>query len=80
MRAPPPSLMPMSGTPVFSAKSWILTIFSPYTWPSAPPKMVTSWLNTHTGRPWMDPVPVMTPSPNGRRASIPKALVRWREN
>ena len=29
MRAPPPSLMPMSGTPVFTAKSMILQIFSP---------------------------------------------------
>ena len=29
MRAPPPSLMPMTGQPVFSAKSMTLTIFSP---------------------------------------------------
>jgi hypothetical protein len=49
MRAPPPSLMPMTGQPVFIARSMTLTIFSPYTSPSAPPKTVTSWLNTQTG-------------------------------
>ena len=51
MRAPPPSLMPTTGQPVFIAKSSTLTIFSPYTSPSAPPKTVTSWLKTQTGRP-----------------------------
>ena len=40
-----------------------LTIFSPYTSPSEPPKTVASWLNTATGRPSMVPVPVTTPSP-----------------
>ncbi len=29
IRAPPPSFRPMIGQPVFSAKSMILTIFSP---------------------------------------------------
>ena len=54
--------MPMIGQPVLMAKSRIFTIFSPYTSPRAPPKMVTSWLNTHTGRPWIEPRPVTTPS------------------
>ena len=63
MRAPPPSLMPMIGRPVLMARSITLTIFSPYTSPSAPPNTVTSWLNTHTGRPSMVPCPVTTPSP-----------------
>ena len=48
MRAPAPSLMPMIGQPVFMARSMTLVIFSPYTWPSEPPKIVKSWLNTHT--------------------------------
>ena len=51
MRAPPESLMPMTGQPVFSAKSITLTIFSPYTSPSAPPKTVKSCEKTATGRP-----------------------------
>jgi len=62
MRAPPPSLIPMIGHPVLIAKSRILTIFCPYTSPRAPPNRVTSWENTHTGRPWMAPTPVITPS------------------
>ena len=63
MRAPPPSLMPIMGMPVLRAKSMTLTIFSPYTSPSEPPKTVASWLNTATLRPSIVPVPVITPSP-----------------
>ena len=55
MRAPPESLMPMIGQPVFMARSMTLTIFSPKTWPSEPPKTVKSWANTHTWRPSMVP-------------------------
>ena len=44
MRAPPESRMPMIGTPVFSACSMTLMIFSPATSPSEPPKIVKSWL------------------------------------
>jgi hypothetical protein len=44
MRAPPESRMPMMGTPVFSARSMTLMIFSPATSPRDPPKMVKSWL------------------------------------
>ena len=55
MRAPPESLMPMIGQPVFIARSMTLTIFSPNTWPSEPPKTVKSWANTHTWRPSMVP-------------------------
>ena len=43
MRAPPPSLRPTSGAPVDSARSITLWIFSAYTSPSAPPKIVKSW-------------------------------------
>ena len=42
MRAPPPSLMPMIGTPVLRARSITLMILSPATSPSDPPKMVKS--------------------------------------
>jgi len=44
IRAPPPSLMPITGQPVFIAWSITLTIFSPYTSPSEPPNTVKSWL------------------------------------
>ncbi len=63
IRAPPPSLMPISGQPVFRAWSITLTIFSPCTSPSAPPNTVKSWLKTQTGLPSMVPWPVTTPSP-----------------
>ncbi|CKT65235.1 Uncharacterised protein [Mycobacterium tuberculosis] len=55
MRAPAPSLMPMSGRPVLIASSWTLTIFSPYTSPRLPPNTVASWLKMHTSRPSMVP-------------------------
>ena len=51
IRAPAPSLMPMIGQPVLMARSITLVIFSPYTSPREPPKIVKSWLNTHTWRP-----------------------------
>ncbi len=51
MRAPPESLSPTTGQPTFMAKSMILTIFSPNTSPSEPPKTVKSWANTATVRP-----------------------------
>ena len=38
--------MPMTGQPIFMAKSMTLTIFSPKTSPSEPPKTVKSWANT----------------------------------
>ena len=43
MRAPPESLMPMHGTPIFSDRSMTLQIFSAMTSPSEPPKTVKSW-------------------------------------
>ena len=51
MRAPPESLMPITGQPVFIARSMTLTIFWPNTSPSEPPKTVKSWAKTQTGRP-----------------------------
>ena len=68
----------MTGQPTLVATSITLMIFSPYTSPSAPPNTVASWLNTATGLPSIVPVPVTTPSPNGRRCSIPKLVERCR--
>ncbi len=51
MRAPPESLMPTTGQPIFMARSITLTIFSPKTSPSEPPKTVKSWAKTQTCRP-----------------------------
>ena len=65
MRAPPESLMPITGQPILAARSMILTIFSPITSPSEPPKTVKSWLNTQTVRPSIVPCPVTTASPQG---------------
>src|SRR6059058_2945441 len=80
IRAPPESLMPMTGQPIFAARSMALHIFSPITSPSEPPKTVKSCENTTTGRPSMVPWPVTTASPQGRFLSISKSCVRWRTN
>ena len=47
--------MPITGQPVFIARSMTLTIFSPKTWPRLPPKTVKSWANTQTWRPSIVP-------------------------
>jgi hypothetical protein len=46
MRAPPESLMPMTGAPLRMAMSMILQIFSAWTPLRLPPKTVKSWLKT----------------------------------
>ena len=43
--------MPTTGQPIFMARSMTLTIFSPNTSPSEPPKTVKSCANTQTWRP-----------------------------
>ena len=43
--------MPITGQPVFMARSMTLTIFSPKTSPRLPPNTVKSCENTQTGRP-----------------------------
>ena len=80
MRAPPESLIPITGQPILAARSMILTIFSAITSPSEPPKTVKSWEKTQTRRPSIVPWPVTTASPQGRFFSIPNSLVRWRTN
>ena len=77
MRAPPESFSPTTGTPIFAARSMILTTFSAKTSPSDPPKAVKSWLNTAMRRPSTVPWPVMTASPRMCLSSMPKPLARW---
>ena len=72
--------MPITGQPIFAARSISLHIFSPITSPSEPPKTVKSWLNTHTVRPSIVPWPVTTASPHGRLACMSKSCVRCRTN
>src|SRR3954471_2582971 len=80
MRAPPESLIPITGQPILAARSMILHIFSAMTSPSEPPKTVKSCEKTQTRRPSMVPWPVTTASPQGRFFSIPNSFVRWRTN
>jgi len=63
MRAPPESLIPMTGQPNFSARSITLQIFSAKTSLNEPPKTVKSCENTKTFRPKIVPYPVTTASP-----------------
>ena len=62
MRAPAPSLRPISGAPTLSAMSMSLWIFLANVSPSAPPYTVKSWLKTNTFLPSTVPQPVITPS------------------
>ena len=55
MRAPPESLMPMSGHPYFTARSITLQTFSAKTSESVPPKTVKSCEKTKTLRPKIVP-------------------------
>src|SRR5574341_1286789 len=80
MRAPPPSLIPMQGTPIRRASSCTLQIFSATTSPSDPPKTVKSCAYTHTRRPSMVPWPVTTPSPGTFLRSMPKSVLRCTAN
>jgi hypothetical protein len=55
MRAPPLSLMPMTGAPTFIAWSMTLQIFSACASLKAPPNTVKSWLKAKASRPLMVP-------------------------
>ena len=70
--------MPITGQPILAARSITLTIFSPITSPSEPPKTVKSCEKTHTGRPSIRPWPVTTASPQGRFFCMSNSCVRWR--
>ena len=63
MRAPPESLMPMTGQPTLVARSIRSQTFLPKVMPTEPPYTDLSWAYTATGRPPMRAVPVTTPSP-----------------
>ena len=63
MRAPPESLMPMTGAPFFIAMSITLHIFAAKVSESEPPNTVKSCEKTYTCRPSIVPRPVTTPSP-----------------
>src|SRR3954447_7468811 len=78
IRAPPESLIPITGQPYFTARSITLQIFSANTSLSEPPNTVKSCEKTKTLRPKIVPYPVTTASPYGRRSSIPKFDSRWR--
>ena len=72
--------MPMTGQPIFAARSMTLQIFSDMTSPSEPPKTLKSCENTQTRRPSTVPWPVTTASPHGRFFCMSKSCVRWRAN
>ena len=63
IRAPAPSLRPMTGAPAFTARSMILQTFSAYAPERLPPKTVKSCEKRKTRRPSIVPCPVTTPSP-----------------
>src|SRR5213082_2135903 len=77
MRAPPESLRPITGAPVFKARSMILQIFSACASDSDPPSTVKSCENTYTTRPSIRPWPVTTPSPRYFSSARPKSVARW---
>ena len=66
IRAPPESLIPITGQPNRTAMSITLHTFSANTSDSEPPKTVKSCENANTFRPRIVPYPVTTASPHGR--------------
>src|SRR6266550_440302 len=76
IRAPPESLRPIIGAPVFTARSITLQIFSACALVSDPPNTVKSCANTNTWRPSIRPCPVTTPSPRYFSSARPKSLER----
>ena len=76
IRAPPESLMPITGAPIFMAMSITLQIFCDMVSESEPPFTVKSWAKMKTRRPSIVPEPVTTPSPRYSFFSIPKLVQR----
>ena len=77
MRAPPLSLSPTTGAPIFTARSMTLTIFWALVSDSDPPKTVKSCAKAYTGRPSTRPLPHTTPSPGMTWSAMPKSWQRW---
>src|SRR4030042_624890 len=73
MRAPPESLRPTTGAPIFRARSMTLQILRAFVSERLPPKTVKSWAKTYTRRPSMRPKPEMTPSPGTFCSAMPKS-------
>src|SRR5687767_4332033 len=77
MRAPPESLRPTIGAPIFTARSITLTILAALVSESDPPKTVKSWAKANVRRPLMRPNPATTPSPGTTWSAMPKSRQRW---
>ena len=77
MRAPPESLSPITGAPVFMARSMTLQIFFAFCRESEPPKTVKSCANAYAGRPSILPYPVTKPSPGIFWFVMPKSEQSW---
>ena len=75
MRAPPPSLRPTSGAHGLRESHDLAQLLAE-TSPSAPPKIVKSWIEDKHLAAVDSPQPVITPSVSGRFSSMPKP---WRE-
>ena len=80
IRAPPESLRPMQGAPVFIARSITLHIFSAIVIERLPPLTVKSCAKMKTKRPLIVPEPATTPSPKYCFLSMPKSWQRWSLN
>src|SRR5215475_132969 len=80
MRAPAPSLSPITGAPTLAARSMILQIFSAKAPDRLPQKTVKSCAKTKTRRPSTSPWPVTTPSPGIFCSAMPKSVQRWVTN
>src|SRR4030042_303380 len=76
MRAPPESLRPTTGAPIFTARSMTLQILRGFVSGRLPPKTVKSWAKTYTRRPSTRPKPETTPSPGTFCPAMPKSRQR----
>src|SRR5687767_12610438 len=77
MRAPPESLRPTIGAPIFTARSITLTILAALVSESDPPKTVKSCAKANVRRPLTRPNPATTPSPGTTWSAMPKSRQRW---
>ena len=80
IRAPPESLIPITGAPIFIPKSITLQIFCAIVSDREPPLTVKSCAKIYTRRPSIVPLPATTPSPKYCFFSIPKFVQRWSLN
>src|SRR5438128_6826963 len=76
MRAPPESLSPTTGAPIFIARSMIFAIFAALVSDSEPPNTVKSCAKAYARRPLIRPWPATTPSPGTTCSAMPKSRQR----